>query len=91
MPLNQKVGLALRTASDLEQKLGLILLHQLRLPEDTPLSHVALLEDVGLDSLGMLSFIASIERDFGVGISDRDYESLTTFGDAIGLVERLTR
>lgn len=55
------------------------------------MSHVALLEDVGLDSLGMLSFIASIERDFGVGISDRDYESLTTFGDAIGLVERLTR
>lgn len=48
------------------------------------------LEDVGLDSLGMLSFIASIERDFNVGISDHDYESLTTFGDAIGLVDRLS-
>lgn len=81
----------MRTISQLEQALTVILVRQLRLSEDTLLSHDTVLEDVGLDSLGMLSFIASIERDFGVGISDRDYESLRTFGDAIALVERLTR
>jgi acyl carrier protein len=81
----------LRTVSELEQHLTAILVRQLRLSEETALSHDTLLEDVGLDSLGMLSFIASIERDFGVGISDRDYESLSTFGDAVALVERLTR
>lgn len=81
----------MRNVSQLEQTLTAILVGQLRLPEDTILSHDTLLEDAGLDSLGMLSFIAGIERDFGVAISDRDYESLRTFGDAIALVERLTR
>ncbi|HEU0074857.1 MAG TPA: acyl carrier protein [Dehalococcoidia bacterium] len=81
----------MRTVSQLEQALTTILVRQLRLPEETILSHDTLLEDVGLDSLGMLSFIAVIERDFGVGISDRDYESLSTFGDAVALVERLTQ
>jgi acyl carrier protein len=47
------------------------------------------LEEVGLDSLGMLAFIASIEREFGVSISDRDYETLETYGDALALVRRL--
>lgn len=81
----------MRTVSELEQQLTSILIRQLRLAEDAALSHDTLLEDVGLDSLGMLGFIAAIERDFGVGISDRDYESLRTFGDAVALVERLTR
>lgn len=81
----------MRTVSDLEQKLTAILVRQLRLPDGTTFSHDAELEDAGLDSLGMLSFIAGIERDFGVSISDRDYESLRSFGDAVALVERLTR
>lgn len=81
----------MRIVSQLEQSLTVILVRQLRLTEDTVLAHDTVLEDVGLDSLGMLSFIAGIERDFGVAISDRDYESLRTFGDAVALVERLTR
>jgi len=81
----------LATRSDLESKLTAILAGQLRLPADAAFSHDTLLEDAGLDSLAMLSFIAAIEREFGAGISDRDYESLHTFGDAVELVERLTR
>jgi acyl carrier protein len=75
--------------STFEQRLAAILIQQLPLPEDTAFSPEMLLEDVGLDSLGMLAFIASLERDFGVSISDRDYESLRTFGDAVALIERL--
>lgn len=78
-------------ASAIDQKLTVILARQLRLAEDTVITHDTVLEDVGLDSLGMLAFIAGIERDFGVGISDRDYESLRTFGDAVALVQRLMR
>jgi len=81
----------LRTVSDLEQRLTAILVRQLRLPDNAMFPHDAQLEDAGLDSLGMLAFIASIERDFGVSISDRDYESLRSFRDAVALVERLTR
>lgn len=80
----------MRTVWDLEQKLTLILVDQLRLPAESMLSPDARLEDVGLDSLGMLSFIASIEREFDVSVSDRDYESLETVGDVLALVRRLT-
>ena len=81
----------MRAASLVEQRLSTILVRQLRLPEGTAFDPGMPLEDAGLDSLGMLAFIASIERDFGVGVSDRDYESLRCFGDAVALVERLTR
>ena len=81
----------MRTVLDLEEKLGAILIRQLRLPNNTLFSTGDLLEDAGLDSLGMLAFIATLERDFGVSISDRDYESLHSFGDAVALIERLTQ
>jgi acyl carrier protein len=82
---------AMRTVSDTRQQLAVILVRQLRLPPETAFSDGDLLEDAGLDSLGMLAFIASLERDFEISISDRDYESLQTFGDAVALIERLTR
>lgn len=81
----------MRTVSDLEQRLAHILIRQLRLPDDSVLEPDASLEDLGLDSLSRLSFIAAIEREFDVSVSDRDYETLETFGDALALLERLTR
>lgn len=81
----------MRTIDDIQQTLATILARQLRLGEDAAFTPDTVLDDAGLDSLGMLSFIAAIERDFRVSISDRDYESLRTFGDALTLVERLTR
>lgn len=64
---------------------------QLRLADTNALTPGARLDDVGLDSLGLLSFIAAMEREFGISVSDLDYEGLTTFGDVVALVERLTR
>jgi acyl carrier protein len=79
----------LRILADLEPRLTSLLVRQLRLPADYVFTPDSELEEIGLDSLGMLSFIASIEREFGVSISDRDYETLGTFGDALALVRRL--
>ena len=81
----------MRTVSDLEQRLSSLLTRQLRLLDESALTPNVTLEDAGLDSLGMLSFIAAIEREFNVSVSDRDYETLRTFGDALVLVDRLTR
>jgi acyl carrier protein len=81
----------LNTADILERRLGVILVRQLKLADTSTLLPGASLSDVGLDSLGMLAFIASIEREFGVSVSDRDYEDLDTFGDAVALVGRLAR
>ena len=80
------------TAADLvEHRLAAILVNQLKLPDEAVLAPDALLSDIGLDSLGMLAFVAGLEREFGVTISDRDYEALETFGDAFALVTRLVR
>jgi len=81
----------MRTLADTRTQLTAILVRQLRLPQETAFDDDDTLEDAGLDSLGMLAFIASLERDFDIGISDRDYESLRTFGDAMTLIERLSR
>ena len=81
----------MRTLADTRTQLTAILVRQLRLPQETTFVDDDTLEDAGLDSLGMLAFIASLERDFDIGISDRDYESLRTFGDAMTLIERLSR
>ena len=78
-------------AETLEQRLGAILVRQLKLGNASVLLPDASLEDVGLDSLCMLAFIATIEREFDVSISDRDYETLATFGDAVALIRRLRR
>jgi acyl carrier protein len=71
--------------------LGAILVKQLKLASSPVLDPDALLSDLGLDSLGMLAFIANLEREFDVSISDLDYEELVTFGDAVALLERLRR
>ena len=81
----------MNTADILERRLGVILVRQLKLQDDSALVPDASLSDVGLDSLGMLAFVASIEREFDVSVSDRDYEGLETFGDAVALVARLAR
>ncbi len=80
----------MNTAETLEQRLRVILVRQLKLEDDSALLAEAGLSDAGLDSLGMLAFIAGIEREFDVSVSDRDYEELETFGDAVALVARLS-
>ena len=61
---------------------------QLKLEDGSTLDPETSLSDAGLDSLGMLAFVASIEREFNVSVSDRDYEGLETFGDALALIRR---
>jgi acyl carrier protein len=81
----------LQTSETLPHRLALILVRQLKLEAEPAFEPLVPLSDLGLDSLGMLAFIASLEREFDVSISDRDYEELDTFGDAVALIERLTR
>jgi acyl carrier protein len=89
--LSQTGRYGLNAADLIEHRLTAILVNQLKLPADSALTPGALLSDVGLDSLGMLAFVASLDRDFGITISDSDYEALETFGDAVALVARLAR
>ena len=81
----------MQTSDALQDRLAVILVRQLKLEVEPSFGPDVSLSDLGLDSLGMLAFIASLEREFDVSISDEDYETLDTFGDALTLVGRLTR
>lgn len=54
------------------------------LSEDTNL-----ISDLGLDSVGVLQVILSVEKEFGVSINVQEYEAETfsVFGRLVGLVE----
>ncbi|HWC30872.1 MAG TPA: acyl carrier protein [Dehalococcoidia bacterium] len=81
----------MNTADIVEGRLCVLLTRQLKLEDRSSLAWDVPLSDIGLDSLAMLAFIAGLEREFDISVSDRDYEGLETFGDAVSLVTRLSR
>ena len=53
------------------------------------ISEDATIQDLGIDSLGLLEFIFRIEEIFSIRISNDDAEKLTTLSDIACLVDRL--
>lgn len=51
---------------------------------------MSLTEDVGLDSMGMVMLLVSIEDEFDISLSQSDMDpfALETVGDAIDLAEK---
>ncbi len=47
-------------------------------------------DDLGADSLDVVEITMRIEEDFDFEVSERETESLNTFGDLVALVERKT-
>ena len=52
------------------------------------LSETTKLSDLGIDSLGMLEIIGSLERQLKIQIPDDALTGLTTVADLIGAVEK---
>ncbi|MFI5781313.1 acyl carrier protein [Nocardia sp. NPDC051570] len=46
----------------------------------------ATMEDIGLDSLGVLSIADLIETKYGISLDDERIASVRTFSDLIGLI-----
>lgn len=49
-----------------------------------------ILDDLGADSLDTVELVMALEEDFGIEIPNEDMETLSTVGEAIAIVERLT-
>lgn len=61
-----------------------------RTPESIGPEHV-LMEDIGLDSLGVVEISMELENVFDIVIEDEDMEKVRTVGDVIDMIGRLTR
>lgn len=47
-----------------------------------------LIEDLGLNSIGMLYMAMELENEFDIKFSNEDFQGLSTVGDVIARVER---
>lgn len=53
------------------------------------LTREATLEDVGLDSVGVVSVVFAAEEKYGVEIPDETFEGVKTVGDVLDRVEAI--
>jgi len=71
---------------NIESRLTALLCDQLKISLDTPPTPESRLADLGLDSLRKLSFVAAIEREFDLEITDDDLPRLETVGGIVSLI-----
>lgn len=76
------------------EKVKNIVVEQLGVDEDEVTLDANLLDDLGADSLDSVELVMALEEEFGIEISDDEWEGpqgdflIKTVGDAIALVER---
>lgn len=70
----------------MEEKIIDFLAAKFSIPKDE-ITNDAILTDIGVDSMKLLSALLDFEKEFGMKVSDRDIESLTTAGDLIQMVK----
>ena len=58
-----------------------------RIPADVAIeSDSRLVEDLGIDSLDLVSIVLAAQEDYGVAIDEDDVANLRTIGDLVGYV-----
>ena len=57
-------------------------------PADAIRPESRLIDDLGLNSIGMLYMAMELENEFGIKFSNEDFAGLTTVGDVVARVER---
>jgi acyl carrier protein len=62
------------------------------LGSDTPiLDTTRLREDLGADSLDIVTLVLQVEADFNLHVSDEELDRLATVGELVALVQEKTR
>ncbi|HVE75992.1 MAG TPA: acyl carrier protein [Actinomycetota bacterium] len=59
---------------------------RLRVQEDLIKPEATLAEDLGLDSIDMMTAVMAIEEKFGIEVSDSEVETIVTLNDAVELL-----
>lgn len=56
--------------------------------DEAAIAPTASFQELGLDSLDVVSFVMALEDRLAVEIPESDLEGVTTYGDALGLLQR---
>ncbi len=59
---------------------------RLRVQEELIKPEATLAEDLGLDSIDMMTAVMAIEEKFGIEVSDSEVETIATLNDAVELL-----
>jgi len=76
--------------SDIGDKVKAIIAEQLMVDPEEVQDESSFVDDLGADSLDTVELIMEFEDEFGVEISDEDAEKISTVGEAVAYLERLT-
>ena len=73
--------------SEIESKLGKLLVGELGLEEDKITPDATFEEDLEVDSLGVVELLMALEDEFGVTIPDEEAEEIRTVSEAVDVVQ----
>ena len=72
------------------EKIRSILADQFSEEEDSITMTTDLAEDLGADSLDLVEIITAMEEEYEIRIPDKDLEGMTTVGDLVNYLQRVT-
>lgn len=63
-----------------------VLIDRLKVESETIKPEASLFEDLGLDSIDLMTAVMAIEEQFGIEVPDSDLEKVKTVGDAVSVL-----
>jgi acyl carrier protein len=73
-----------------EGKIKDIIVEQLGVSAEQVTPEAKMIEDLGADSLDAVELVMAIEEEFGIEVPDEEAEKLTSVGDIIAYVDKVT-
>ncbi len=77
--------------TSLEDKIKQIIVQELGLEEDDLAPEKSFIEDLGLDSLDVMTLAMAIEEEFDIEVPDDDVEEIKTIQNVIDYLEKRLR
>ncbi|MEE9443839.1 MAG: acyl carrier protein [candidate division Zixibacteria bacterium] len=75
---------------EVKEKVEEIVMDKLNVTAEQVTPEASFAEDLGADSLDQAELVLALEDEFGMQISDKDSENLTTVGSAIEYINKHT-
>lgn len=75
----------------IEERVRTIINEVLRVNEDRITTDSRFREDLGADSLDLVTLLMALEQEFGGSISDKDASGMTTVGQAVAIISMLNQ
>lgn len=72
---------------EIENVVRSVLANEFKVKEDA-IAAAATFKELGLDSLDVVSFVMALEDRLGLEIPEKELEGVSTYGDALALLQR---